>query len=118
VVGDQTTDIVGMMATTATAGMAFATSGAFNLSAHGDVRMVAGGDRTDHTVGKESHQATSIKLDADDEIRLEAPAIMLKASAMMVLECGGSKIELYPSSIKITSGGPVEVNGSVVKLNC
>ena len=118
VVGDQTTDVVGMMATTATAGMAFATSGNVNVSAHGDLTLVAGGDRTDHTVGKESHRATSIKLNADDEIRLEAPAIMLNASAMMVLECGGSKIELYPGSIKITSTGPVEVNGSVVKLNC
>jgi type VI secretion system secreted protein VgrG len=118
VVGDQTTDVVGMMATTATAGMAFATSGAFNMSAHGDLTMVAGGDRTDHAVGKESHHATSIKLTADDEIRLEAPTIMLTASAMMVLECGGSKIELYPGSMRITSGGPIEVNGSVVKLNC
>jgi len=118
VVGDQTTDIVGTMTTTATAGIALATSGSFSASAHGDLTLVAGGDRTDHTVGNESHRANSIKLTADDEIRLEAPAIMVTAGAMMVLECGGSKIELYPALIRITSGGPVEVNGSVVKLNC
>jgi type VI secretion system secreted protein VgrG len=118
VVGDQTTDVVGAMATTATAGMAFATSGSFSASAHGDLTLVAGGDRTDHTVGSEHHQATTIKLTADDDIRLEAPTIMVTASAMMVLACGDSKIELYPGSIKITSTGPVEVNGSLIKLNC
>ena len=110
--------VVGAMATTATAGMAFATSGSFSASAHGDLTLVAGGDRTDHTVGSEHHQATTIKLTADDDIRLEAPAIMVTASAMMVLACGDSKIELYPGSIKITSTGPVEVNGSLIKLNC
>jgi type VI secretion system secreted protein VgrG len=34
------------------------------------------------------------------------------------LEAGGSSIELADGSIKIVSSGPVEVNGSVVKLNC
>jgi type VI secretion system secreted protein VgrG len=118
VVGDQTTDVVGMMATTATAGIALATSGAFSASAHGDLTLVAGGDRTDHTVGIESHQATAIRLAADDAIHLDAPTIKVTAGAMMVLECGASKIELYPGSIKITSTGPVEINGSLIKLNC
>jgi type VI secretion system secreted protein VgrG len=117
VVGDQTTDVVGMMATTATAGMAFQTSGSFSVTANGDLTMVAGGDRTDHTVGNEIHNANEIVLTATEEISLYAPMIVLSGSEIR-LEAGDSSIIVRDGGISIISSGNVEVNGAIVKLNC
>lgn len=36
----------------------------------------------------------------------------------IMLQAGGSKITMGASGIKIESGGDVEVNGAVIKLNC
>jgi uncharacterized protein (DUF2345 family) len=106
-----------MMATTATAGMAFQTSGSFSVTANGDLTMVAGGDRTDHTVGNEIHNANEIVLTATEEISLYAPMIVLSGSEIR-LEAGDSSIIVRDGGISIISSGNVEVNGAIVKLNC
>jgi type VI secretion system secreted protein VgrG len=44
-------------------------------------------------------------------------AISITSAAKITLAVGGSGIEISPGGIKITSGGPVEVMGAVVKVN-
>jgi uncharacterized protein (DUF2345 family) len=50
--------------------------------------------------------------------RVDAGHIALNASGSISITCGGSSIVLEPGSITIQSGGPVDVKGAPIKLNC
>jgi type VI secretion system secreted protein VgrG len=46
------------------------------------------------------------------------PKIHVFGGEEIHLQVGGSSIHMTAGGIKITSGGDVEVNGGLVKLNC
>ena len=88
------------------------------LYSKGNMTIGTDADRTDQTAGNHFVKAGSVYVDAGDVVQVNAAHFHVFAKSSIKLVCGGSAIVIESGSIQITSGGPVSVNGGVVKLNC
>jgi type VI secretion system secreted protein VgrG len=75
-------------------------------------------DRNDTTSGNHAIQAGKVFIKGGDVVQVVTSTFHVFADAEIHLQVGGSSIHIEPGSIKITSAGPVEINGAPIKLNC
>ena len=123
--GTQDLKVHGTSQTQVKGGMS-STGGAVNMESKSTMRLYSKGnmtigtdaDRTDQTAGNHFVKAGSVYVDAGDVVQVNAAHFHVFAKSSIKLVCGGSAIVIESGSIQITSGGPVSVNGGVVKLNC
>ncbi len=88
-----------------------------DASADGDILFAAGGDRHDESGGNHFVKTNGLYVDAKGVAHFVTPNFHVYSSNIL-LKAGGSTIALTGGGIDITSGGPVTINGSVIKLNC
>lgn len=114
--GDETKTVVGSYSVGAK-GITLDSSADFTATATGIMKLSAGAERYDYSA-QHWILSPSIYLIGQDNVWLAASVITLSARSHIDLMVGGSSIRISDGGITITSSGPVEVNGSPVKLNC
>jgi type VI secretion system secreted protein VgrG len=115
--GDQTTKVAGFAD--------FQATGAVSVEADGVVATIANDIRTNannnliHANMLHEVTAGTVQLVGEKEVWMYCGAAMIALEpGGITLKVGGSSIHITDGSIDIKSGGPVSVNGAVVKLNC
>jgi type VI secretion system secreted protein VgrG len=115
--GDQTTKVGGSADVTVT-GMLAVTADGIVAGATNDLRVFA---KNNLIHASELHEVTAgtVQLVGEKEVWMYCGAAQIVLDpGEITLRVGGSSIHITDGAITMTSGGPVSVNGSVVKLNC
>jgi type VI secretion system secreted protein VgrG len=82
------------------------------------MQVSCGTNRDDYTTGNHAIEADALFVKGRSGVQVVAPQVHVFGGNEIHLQVGGSSIHITAGGIKIASAGAVEVNGSVVKLNC
>jgi type VI secretion system secreted protein VgrG len=82
------------------------------------MQLSCASDRDDTTSGNHAIQAGKVFVKGADVVQVVTPTFHVFAESEIHLQVGGSSIHIAPGGIKIKSDGPVEINGTPIKLNC
>ncbi len=93
-------------------------AGYVNLVSSGDFHIEARGERVDKSEVKHHFQSPTMFFHAANAVQMLTGKCHIQTESELVLQCKGSIIRLTPGGININSPGPVEINGSPIKLNC
>jgi type VI secretion system secreted protein VgrG len=89
-----------------------------DLYAGAHLQISCAANRDDETSGNHTTVADALFLKGRSGVQVVGPKIHVFGGEEIHLQVGGSSIHMTAGGIKITSGGDVEVNGGLVKLNC
>jgi type VI secretion system secreted protein VgrG len=91
------------------------TTDAFSVSAKSSIHLTTPGERLDESA---NHivKANAVYVQAREVCQVTGAAFHVFCDHI-VLQAGGSKIELTPGGITIESAGVVDIKGSLIKLN-
>ncbi|MFO0587771.1 MAG: type VI secretion system tip protein TssI/VgrG [Polyangiaceae bacterium] len=84
----------------------------------GGLVLTAVGERTDVSYEKHHFESPAMFFHAANGVQVLTAKCHIQTESELVLQCKGSIIRITPGAINITSPGPVEINGTPIKLNC
>jgi type VI secretion system secreted protein VgrG len=88
------------------------------LSSAGFFGIDAVGERLDRSAVKHHFESPAIFIHGKDGVQVVTDKFHVHANSEVLLQSQGSSIQITPGGIKISSPGPVEINGTPIKLNC
>ena len=112
--GDQSLKVAGTYSVSAGSAIQFTTD-AFSVSAKSSIHLTTPGERLDESA---NHivKANAVYVQAREVCQVTGATFHVFCDHI-VLQAGGSKIELTPGGITIESAGVVDIKGSLIKLN-